>query len=138
MSTVSGGVDRAVTLHPSQLCSHALDDEVYAEFIRLLDGMPDVMALPDNERGGLQAVFSVACDRDVDRTPFIVGGNPRCPNCGSHEMETWRSTNPPEIVDVDVPHVTHEWWISKTLDDRKALVRRAVDVFLATGQTLVE
>jgi hypothetical protein len=107
-------------------------DGVFDEVSQLLDRVPGVPALWDNDRGGLvQAVFGVACDPDGDGTPFVIGGKPPVPNCGCHTMASWTAANPPEIVDIDVPHVTHERWSRLTGEDHAAAVRRAAEKLLS-------
>lgn len=107
-------------------------DPVFDEVSGMLRNAPGVSDLSSDRRRELtQAVFSVACDPDIDGTPYVVGARPRCPNCGSRTISYWQATEPPQIVDVDVPHVTHERWSRMSGEERTAAVERAAADFLA-------
>ena len=105
----------------------ALSDEAFGEVGRLLDvvGGAEIGSYRQGEL--VQEIFGITCDPDIDGSRFVVGGKPRCPTCGSHLMQGWRATEPPEIVDIDIPHVSHEKWMKKSLAERIELVRLAFE-----------
>jgi hypothetical protein len=90
---------------------NAITDPVYEEVDRLLRFETRVGSRSERERAEiLQSLFGVACDPDEDGGLFQMNLLPRCPDCGAEEIADYASTEPPRIVDLEIPHVTHDQW----------------------------
>jgi hypothetical protein len=73
----------------------------------------------------VQKLFGLTVDPDTDGSPFVVGGKPTCQGCGS--LTRWEITEPPEFVNVDVPHVSHQLWDRMDRSEREALLASALE-----------
>lgn len=90
---------------------NGLTDPVYEEVARLLRLETSVGSRSEMEQSDLlQTIFGVACDPDVDGGLFQMNLLPRCPDCGSEEIIHYVAAEPPRIVDLEIPHVTHHRW----------------------------
>ena len=78
-----------------------------------------------------QSIFSVCCDLANDGSSYHIGLLPICPSCGSRDMASWGSTNPPEFSEQDIKPVTHERWNKLTIEEKKALVDEAVNNYFS-------
>jgi len=77
------------------------------------------------QRGrAIQSAWSVACDPDLDGSPFVIDAHPRCTACGSHEMAAW--TELEGFIEMDLPHPTYSVWTGLSEADRSDAVRTAV------------
>lgn len=105
----------------------ALADDTFGEVGRLVDVSPRASGLSEWRRAELtQAVFSVASDPAADGTPYVLSRNPRCPFCGSHDVEFVQATEPPQFVEAELPPVTHRRWSTLPTDERRRLVDTAL------------
>jgi hypothetical protein len=112
----------------------ALSDDAFAEAGRLVDESPRAGRLSEQRRAELtRAVFSVACDPAPDGTPYMIGRKPRCPFCGSHDVQFLHATEPPEFADLELPTVTHRKWASLSAEERRRLVDTALQRVLQDG-----
>jgi hypothetical protein len=103
------------------------------ELNRITNAMPICKGRRDHEMGGAgQAVFSAVYDPDPLGEPFVSGADPPCPKCGWTQLADWRSTEPPEMVKVDVPVATHHRWDAMTPEQRKQLVEQTVLDYFST------
>ena len=66
----------------------------------------------------VQRLFGVTVDPDNDGSPFVIGGWPTCPGCGAHTW--WQISEPPEFLEVDLPHVKHASWEALSEVERRA------------------
>ncbi|MCX7122036.1 MAG: hypothetical protein NTZ67_09760 [Gammaproteobacteria bacterium] len=74
-----------------------------------------------------QEIFSVVCDVDYDGFVYRIRQKPPCPKCGKINIGHWGPTNPPEIIDVDVPIVTHEKWNKLSESEKKSRINDAIE-----------
>lgn len=105
---------------------NGLSDPTYSEVSSLLKSLPETEHLTANQRADLlQRLYGeVACDPDVNGQPFLIGQHPRCPICSSTTMRSWDETIPVELVDVDVPSVSHNKWQSLAERQKVEAVQR--------------
>lgn len=54
----------------------------------------------------------VACDVDERGAPFEINAYPPCPSCGNSIAASWELKDPPRLVAIVVPPVTHRRWSS--------------------------
>ena len=82
-----------------------------------------------------QAAFDVVCDPDTDGSPFLLGGNPLCTQCGSQECELVGASEGPDAVTVDVlvPHVTHDRWLNMTPAQKRDAVAQRLQELIEFG-----
>lgn len=106
---------------------YALDDPAYAEVDALLADQTAAGGMKPAARAHvLRAVFGVACDPDSEGGRFRIGLAPCCPICGACDMTGWEATEPPVLVDRDVPGITHDEWNVLSASERVARVASAV------------
>lgn len=102
----------------------ALEDPVYKEVDEILKKESGIRKLGDRKRADvLQRIFKIACDNDSEGNLFHIAANPKCPNCDSTKMEYWEETDPPEIVEKEIPTVTHNHWNSLTHKEKINLIK---------------
>jgi ribosomal protein S27AE len=102
----------------------ALQDDTYKEIDNFLLSQEKIRSLNDNDRSEiLQRIYGIiACDRDKDGNYFVIGAHPACPNCGAQEMASWEFKQPPEIIDIMIPNVTHKYWSSLNKQEKEAII----------------
>jgi hypothetical protein len=104
-----------------------VDNRVLDEVDRLVRELPLVQGRSEYEIGGLtQAVLSAVFDPDDDGSRFVVGGRPRCPSCGWSRLSEWSASDPPRIIEVDVPLAGHIVWDELKASDKRSRVAEAV------------
>lgn len=105
----------------------ANSDEVFDELDGILDGFAELSGQDDLERSGIvQSLFGVTCDPAPDGSLFAIDRRPPCPRCGSRKVTFHGPTDPPELVDLDLRHVTHARWDELPLLAKQEAVRRAL------------
>lgn len=106
---------------------NAFEDSSYKEVSNFLEQSPKVHRLQPLEKAKvLRHVYGgVACDPDVNGLPFVIDAMPPCPKCGDQQMSSWTFRNPPEIVDVPIPSVTHIRWNALIDSEKQNLVEIA-------------
>ena len=110
----------------------AHNDTAFSESYEIVKRHPSVKKLAPEERGKVQqAVFSVTCDTTRGGEALEIGLSPKCPSCGSQELESGRPVEP--FRDWPLPNVGHRSWESKSLAEREALIDGAVRHFLEGG-----
>ncbi len=112
---------------------NSLTDSVYEEVGQLLEHEPLTSGMGTVHRSDiLQAIFGdIACDPSPSGQSFHLGAKPRCPACGSQEMASWMEKDSPQLVDLDIPHVTHEGWKSLHGQQKSDRVRQAAARYIA-------
>lgn len=107
---------------------NGITDPVYQEVDDLLRFETRVRNRSDRERSEvLQSVFGVACDPDTDGDLFQMNLFPRCPDCGADDVETWEATEPPRVVDLEIPPVTHAAWNALSRAGKIEVLNGALD-----------
>lgn len=102
---------------------NALSDPVYDEVDGIIQRHPKLRGLTRNQQAQvLRLVFGVSCDLDEDGSLFRIGLNPRCPICGNRDITFWQATEPPIVIEKDLPLVTHENWQKLGPTQKKQLV----------------
>lgn len=106
---------------------NGLEDDTYAEVSDLLEKLPKIAVLRPEERAAvLQRVFGeVACDPGPSGLPLSMVAKPPCPFCRSQRMASWEPKEPVELVEIDVPEVTHRGWSALSEDEKIAQLKRA-------------
>jgi hypothetical protein len=104
----------------------ALEDKTYEEVDRLLAANDKTRELSAFNRSEvLRRIYGeIACDTDDAGATFVLGAHPLCPDCGSQEMASWQSKEPPELVDVAIENVTHHGWNSLSEIEKRELLKR--------------
>jgi DNA-directed RNA polymerase subunit RPC12/RpoP len=109
-----------------------IEDPVFDEVSRLLREIGAYGGKDESQRADLiQGIAGVACDKDVDGSEFGILTEPRCPACGSREMESWGPTDPPREYEVAVPVVTHNEWASLSRTEKMSMLRARLQKFMA-------
>lgn len=84
----------------------------------------------------LHQIFGIACDLSPGGYVYKIGEHPLCPECGNNNMHSWKPTDPPEIVELDLPSVTHDEWNSLAIFEKRSRVEKAVDEVLKRRREL--
>lgn len=111
---------------------NAFEDKTYDEVSTLLDENFRLTEKSQKIRAKIlqQTYGLIACDPDSMGQPFQIGMSPKCPLCGSQEMESWEATEPPEFIEKELRSVSHTAWTSLSEPEKKALIE---DVLLKLG-----
>ena len=106
---------------------NGLEDPTYGEVSDLLATLPQIAILAPGKRAGiLQRIYGeVACDPGASGLPFSILAMPHCPRCNSQEMASWEPTDPAQVVEIVVPHVTYHRWSALSEDEKTAQLKRA-------------
>lgn len=106
----------------------ALRDKTYEEVDQLLAVHEKTGGLSAFDRAQvLRRVYGeIACDKDDDGSPFVLGAHPACPICGSQEMASWEFKEPPELVDVTIERVTHSGWNNLPRSEKLSLLEQSL------------
>lgn len=107
---------------------NAIEDPTFDEVRSLIKTSSHRRHLRGIDRSGiLHRIFGeLACDTDPKGSVFVIDMPPTCHACGSQEIAAWDFKDPPEIADIDVPHVTHEYWNSLTPEQKKERAERLI------------
>jgi Zn ribbon nucleic-acid-binding protein len=70
--------------------------------------------------------FPAACDVAPDGTRYQFNKFPSCPRCGSVNILNWNPKEPVEIVECDMPTITHAVWRGLSDEEKKQRVRNAI------------
>jgi len=112
----------------------ALNDSAFLESYELLKRHPRVANESEASRGKIQQfVFQVACDKTENGESFQIGLSPKCPSCGSRNMETWQQVIP--VRAWPLPTVMHKSWDAKTIAEKTAAIDYGVQQFLHESST---
>jgi hypothetical protein len=110
----------------SEAYVNAMDDLVFAEVSRFVNGSAVLQGMRDVQRAAVtRKVFGQACDPDVDGSAFEIGLAPRCPSTGD-EPDYWEATEPPILVERDVPLVTHRGWNALSESQKQTRLSSAI------------
>lgn len=103
---------------------NAFEDLSYKEVSNFLEKSPKAHGMQPLERAKiLRHIYGgLACDSDEKGFPFEVDAFPPCPKCGSQKMSSWTFKNPPEIVEMSIPSVTHIRWDALNDSEKQDLV----------------
>jgi hypothetical protein len=106
----------------------AFQDKTYEDVDQLLAAYAKTGGLSAFDRAQvLRRVYGeIACDKDGDGNPFVLGAHPVCPVCGNQEMASWEFKEPLELVDVAIEPVTHNRWNSLSRDEKLRLVEQSL------------
>lgn len=107
---------------------NSFDDPVFNEVEKLFKNCVKLEQL--NNAKLFQTILSVACDPSLDGDFYCIRNKPLCPNCGSNKMLSWEGVYPQEIVEVDVPNVTHECWNKLSAKEKQDRVKEAIEKVL--------
>lgn len=115
----------------------AIDSSEFLEVGNIVDKFLENTGISELGRAKvLHQLFGITCDLASDGTEYKIGGKPICPKCGSNEMYSWEPIYPVEIVEVDVPHVTHERWNKLSDVEKQSKIEEAVKRVLADKDNL--
>lgn len=106
----------------------ALGDGTYQEVIDLIKADEKMAAKKPNAIADVvrKTYGEIACDPDEQGNHFRIGEFPKCPVCGSQKMESWEALDPPQMVEKNVPHVTHKVWDALSSVEKKEVVSRVL------------
>jgi hypothetical protein len=108
----------------------AVSDTVFAQLREILSGFPTFVQLHELERGSLvRELFGPTCDPDPDGTLYAVDRNPCCKYCQDCNVRLAEVVEPPEFVDIEVPHVSHDRWNSIARPDQTAIIEQALSEY---------
>lgn len=112
---------------------NAMADDTYMEVNNILASLPQMMNVkPIVKAGYLKSIYGlVACDTDNNGYPFEIGLNPKCPRCSSREIKFWEVVEPIEVIDKDIPFVTHFRWNKLSREDKIILVTESLSKILS-------
>lgn len=123
-------LDDVVSLRSSgsgQLVVISTSDPLFDELNSLVARSPLVHGRSERQVAlATFAALAAAVDPDPEGWSYVVGGLPRCERCGAGEPTDWRSTEPPETAELEVPEARHSTWDRLTEDRRFDLVSEAV------------
>lgn len=107
---------------------NAIDSNVFKEFSGLLKSNEKIIGMQDTKRAKiLHHIFDIACDNAPDGSVYGIMQKPACTNCGKSSIGHWGPTNPPEIVELDVPNVTYEQWNKLSNAEKKIRIDETVE-----------
>jgi len=110
---------------------HAISDSVFKEVSVYLRDNPILSDMDRVSRARvLHEIFGIACDLSIGGYEYKIGGNPVCPRCHSNRMYSWEPIYPPEILDIDIPLVTHLNWNKLTNDEKQSRIENALKQIL--------
>jgi len=105
----------------------AIEDPVYNEVSDILEIEFSTSEIDNFDSASvLQEIFGIACDPDSKENLFKIGGIPKCPQCGSDEVAFWEAPEPPEMVEKQIPSVTHNKWNALDHNQKVNLIREAL------------
>ena len=111
---------------------YAINDVAFKEISNILKNNNKTKNLSDMNRATiLHKIFGLTCDVASDNTEFKITGKPVCPKCNSNKMYSWEPIYPIEIVEVDIPDVSHKHWNKLSDPEKKFRINEAVEKFLA-------
>lgn len=107
---------------------NAFQDKTYQEVADLIAAQSEILKRDSFKAAEvLQNIFGpLACDPDRTGAPFVIGAHPPCKKCKRGRVASWEMIDPPKIVDLDIPSVTHKRWDRLTDREKAAAVSRAV------------
>ena len=105
----------------------AKQDPIYREVSDSVKHHPLAAQLRAIKQGELvQKVFGITCDPDTDGSDFQTWRKPKCPYCGVDKPSRWEATEPPELIEMDLPPITHNQWVKRGASERGALLEWAL------------
>lgn len=106
---------------------NSFDDHVFHELENICDSNLQLKNLNRSEEAKIfHQIFSITCDLSTQGKEFQIGTHPVCPKCGSNDMDSWHPTNPPEIIEENIPIVKHERWNKLTTNEKKFQVEEKI------------
>mgnify|MGYP007084813387 CR=1 FL=1 len=97
-----------------------LKDKTYNQFVRQIETILQKYKkniLKDRKQDIVDKTFNIACD-DIEESNVEFKGKRKCENCGSEEFEDLL-VEPEQIVNVDIPQITHKNWDLLSEDERE-------------------
>lgn len=110
---------------------NAIEDKVYLELDKLLaQRFDNLQSDPFKASEVLQQIFGpMACEADPTGAPYMIGAQPSCTSCANGNVASWELIDPLQIVEYDIPVVTHVRWSSLTDVEKAAQIDRFVAEF---------
>lgn len=113
----------------SEVYLNAIEDTAFNELNRMIKNNDLTKNMSARERAKiLHSVYGITCDEDEDEdgTTFQINLDPKCPNCGKHEMTCLDEVRPPVIIDIDIPRVEHKKWNTFMEEEKIDLFHKAL------------
>jgi hypothetical protein len=107
---------------------NALSDPVFEEMNELLHEVCEQNSLDEFQYADLiHNIFGLACDLDSEGNEYSTDNQPNCPNCGCNDPSSWDEVYPPELIELNLPIVTHNRWLKLTKFEKLNLVSYAIN-----------
>lgn len=108
---------------------NGLDDEIYTEVSELLESLPSLAGKDSGEIADvLMKIFgTAACDPSPHGLPYSMLAKPPCPICRSQRMASWEHKVPFEVVDIEVPPITHHFWKKLNKREKIEMIQKELD-----------
>ena len=74
-------------------------------------------------------VLRMVCDRSPSNKIYSLR-KPLCSICKKSNFSHFGPTNPPEIIEMDIPNATHNTWNKLSIEEKKQCVSEAIKVAL--------
>ncbi len=81
-----------------------------------------------------QTVFTITCDFSSEGGVYRIGQKPVCPACRESNIGHWGPTNPPEVIEKEISHVTHEAWNKLSDSEKTTIILGKVNHILKSGK----
>ena len=106
----------------------AIGDTLIVAVGAAVRGHPAAWSVDDLTCGAItQRVFARLSDPAPDGSRYSRDTKPACPECGACTPRHWQSREPPELVELEVPDLTHDDWDHRPPAGQAALITAAVD-----------
>jgi len=104
-----------------------VNDGSVAAVLRCLDNpvvyeLLDIVAKVAGNKADVNVAVGICCD-PINGKSMGVGLSPKCPACGSSNVDEFDS-QPSQMAVLELPHVTHELWERQSREGREQAVRR--------------
>jgi hypothetical protein len=108
---------------------NAFVDATYTDVDNIISVLPSTVGFSPIERAEiLTRIYGrVACDPDKDNNFYELDSLSICSFCESSESVSCKIGNPPELVELNVPEVTHDAWFNLTEMQKIELVVSEID-----------
>lgn len=107
---------------------NALEDPVFSEVGEIVASLPQYKNANDSQTApSVQYAFGFSCDRDHSGQVFLIGQDPFCPACKRSWMTHFVLPVDHQTVEIEIPAVSHTYWNSLSLDDKKREIQYALE-----------
>jgi len=114
----------------------APNDPVFLESYEIVKNNPLVANRSPLEQGKIQQhIFTITCDKSVEKASFEIGLMPQCPTCGSRNMASGHLSSQ---LGLAIAPVTHASWMTKSLSEKIAAVDEAIRRIVPIAGTNVD